>query len=260
MPDVYLSVVIPAYNEEQRLPSALTRVIAFLAEQDYPSEIIVADDGSRDGTVAVAQRMAHDLPPKLHFRVVSHSPNRGKGAAVRAGCLAASGQYVMFTDADLPTPVTEIPRLLAELDAGNDLAIGNRIQPDGSDMRGTQPLHRRILGKLYHTVAAALAVPGIQDTQCGFKAFTREAAQTLFRAQRLTGWVFDTEILYLATKWGYRIAQVPVAWSNVGGSRMHVTARQAASILRDLASIRLMHYSAQRPAPSPARLPETPRR
>lgn len=224
MPDVYLSVVIPAYNEEQRLPSALARVIAFLSEQEYPSEVIVADDGSRDGTMAVAQRAAQDLPPKMQFQVISYHPNRGKGAAVQAGCLAAAGQFVIFTDADLPTPVSEIPRLLAELEAGSDLAIGNRIQPDGSDMRETQPIHRRILGKLYHAVAAALAVPGIQDTQCGFKGFTREAAQALFGAQRLTGWVFDTEILYMATKWGYRIAQVPVAWSNVGGSRMQVTA------------------------------------
>ncbi|MCX6024025.1 MAG: glycosyltransferase family 2 protein [Chloroflexi bacterium] len=256
---MYLSVVVPAYNEERRLPSALERIIAYLSEQPFPSEIIVADDGSRDATAETARRCGAKAPAHVAFRLLSHHPNRGKGAAVRAGCLAANGKYIIFTDADLPTPLTEIPRLLAALDAGADLAIGNRIQPDGSDMRRSQPIHRRVLGKLYHLAAEALAVRGIKDTQCGFKGFTRPAAQALFGAQRLTGWVFDTEILYLARKWNYRIVETPVIWSNVGGSRMQVTARQAVSVLLDLVSIRLTHLNARPPAPQPDRLPEAPR-
>lgn len=242
--------MVPAYNEERRLPGTLDRIVAFLRAESFPSEIIVVDDGSRDRTVELVRQRMDQTPPHVELRLISYAPNAGKGAAVRRGCLAARGKYVLYTDADLPTPIEEVRKLLSYLTMGYDLAIGNRIQPDGSDMRESQPLHRRVLGKIYHGAVAALAVQGIADTQCGFKALTREAAQALCSTQRLTGWVFDTEILYLAQRWHYRIAQVPIAWSNVGGSRMELTARQAIAVLRDLVSIRWTHRNAPPPHPS----------
>ncbi|MBI4498002.1 MAG: glycosyltransferase family 2 protein [Chloroflexi bacterium] len=258
-PDFYLSIVIPAYNEERRLPGTLDRIIAFLRAEPFPAEVIVVDDGSRDRTAALAQQRMDAMPPHVELRVISYAPNQGKGAAVRRGCLAARGKYVVYTDADLPTPVEEVRKLLAYLSMGYDLAIGNRIQPDGSDMRASQPPHRRVLGKLYHLAVEALAVRGIADTQCGFKALTREAAQALCSAQHLTGWVFDTEILYLAQRWNYRIAQVPITWSNVGGSRMRVTAGQAVAVLRDLVSIRWQHRHARPPRVGTATLEDPTR-
>jgi dolichyl-phosphate beta-glucosyltransferase len=211
-------------------------------QQEYSAEIIVVDDGSRDATRDVVVRETQSLPNNVQLQLISCHPNRGKGAAVKDGCLAACGRYVLFTDADLATPITEWDKLRAPLDAGCDLAIGSRVHPGGSDMRTTQPRYRRLLGRGYHLLVVLLAVRGIPDTQCGFKAMTRETAQELFPLQRLTGIVFDTELLYLAQRRGMDIAQVPVEWYNVGGSRMRVTIRQALRVLFDLLSIRLLHW------------------
>jgi dolichyl-phosphate beta-glucosyltransferase len=169
------------------------------------------------------------------------NPHRGKGYAVKTGMLAARGRFVLFTDADLATPIEESSKLLAALEAGNDLAIGSRIQPTGYDMRASQPIYRRLLGRLYHMLAQNLAVRGIADTQCGFKGFSHGAAQRLFSRQKLDGIVFDTEILYLAQRDHLRIAQIPVSWSNVGGSRMRPSLGQALGVLWDLLRIRWLH-------------------
>ncbi|MBI2888194.1 MAG: glycosyltransferase family 2 protein [Chloroflexi bacterium] len=235
------SVVIPAYNEEHRIGRTLDRVAAYLGALPQNFEVIVVDDGSGDGTKAMVEAWVARMPPNVRLLLLSHHPNRGKGAAVREGCLAAQGSAVLFTDADLATPIEEAQKLWAALDAGYDLAIGTRVQPDGRDMRASQPPYRRWLGKLYHLLVGLVGVRGVQDTQCGFKAFTRETARRLFEAQQLSGIVFDTELLYLAQRAGLRIAQVPVVWTNVGGSRMRVTLRQALVVLRDLLSIRLRH-------------------
>lgn len=175
------------------------------------------------------------------MRVISYQPNRGKGGAVRTGCLAAQGRYVLFCDADLATPIEESAKLFSLLDLGNDIALGTRIQPDGRDLRGSQPGYRRVLGRVYNTLVSLVAVGGFADTQCGFKAFTGAAAAYLFGAQRLNSIVFDTELLYLARRSRMRLAEVPVQWSNIGGSRMRVTLRQGALVLRDLCTIRLRH-------------------
>ncbi len=181
------------------------------------------------------------MPPNCTLSLISHWPNHGKGAAVRSGCLAASGKYVLFSDADLATPIEEWLRLEGWLAKGYDLSIGARIWPDGRDMRSSQPLLRRLFGKVYHLLVVLFVVRGFPDTQCGFKAMTNEAAQRLFSSQCLDGIVFDTELLYLAKKWNMKVAQVPVQWSNITGSRMRVTLKQAIRVFMDLLSIPLLH-------------------
>lgn len=181
------------------------------------------------------------VPPNSRLRLISYSPNRGKGAAIKEGCLAAEGKFVLYSDADLATPIEEWERLEAKLEQGYDLAIGVRLWPDGRDMRSSQPPYRRLFGVVYHLMVVLFVVRGFPDTQCGFKAMTWEAARRLFPAQQLKGIVFDTELLYLAKRRKMRIAQVPVRWSNIGGSRMRVTSKQAMRVFLDLLSIRLRH-------------------
>lgn len=235
------SIVIPAYNEESRIGRTLEGVCAYLSTLGSAAEIIVVDDGSKDGTAAVVQAKVSDVPPNVSLRLLQHFPNRGKGASVKEGCLAALGDYVLFSDADLATPIEEADKLWAALKQGYDIAIGSRVHPDGSDMRSTQPAYRRLLGKLYRLIVGILILRNIKDTQCGFKAFTKPAAGFLMEAQQISGIVFDTELLFLAQLGGLRIAQLPVLWTNVGGSRMRVTPGQAFSVLRDLCSVRWRH-------------------
>ena len=234
-------MIIPAYNEEHRLLPALQEVSEHLSHFAGLSEIIVVDDGSSDGTAALIDRATAAQPARVQIRLIRHEHNRGKGAAVRSGCLDAHGRFVLFTDADLATPISEAGKLFDALRDGYDVAIGSRVHPDGSDARNSQPSYRRVLGGFYHFLANLTVVQGIPDTQCGFKAFTHAAAQALFQEQQLQSIVFDTEVLFLAQQRRLRIAQIPVAWSNMGGSRMHVTAGHALRVFLDLLSIRLRH-------------------
>lgn len=238
-----VSFVIPAYNEEDRLPAGLDRVVAFLSSQDFDSEIVIADDGSRDRTPEIARermRRLADLPVPVTLRLVQHETNKGKGAAIRTGMLAATGRYVFFMDADLATPPEESLPLLKRLRAGATVAAGSRIQPDGSDMRESQPFQRRMVGRLFTFMRKALRVlPDVDDTQCPMKGFEHDAAQAIFGRQRLRGWIFDAEVLYIARALGYGIVQVPVRWSHVEGSRLRVRPQQAWEVLRDLVRLRL---------------------
>src|SRR6185369_9527835 len=172
-------------------------------------------------------------------------PHAGKGAAVRAGMLAAQGDLVIFADADMATPPSELPKLAQALTTA-DVALGSRIQPDGTDMRATQPRYRRALGGLFHFLASIWVVGDVKDTQAGFKGFTREAAQDLFRLQRITSIVFDVELIHLARRRGYRIAVVPIRWEDVRGSRMRPGAGLALRVAWDLFRIPLLHRSVRR--------------
>jgi dolichyl-phosphate beta-glucosyltransferase len=236
-----LSVVIPAYNEAQRLPATLERLAAWFAAFKGRAELIVVDDGSTDGTAAVAEAWSPRMPPNAVLRVVRHDTNRGKGAAIRDGCLRAAGEVVLFTDADLASPPEEWPKVLAAIDEGAGVAIGSRLHPDGSDRRDSQPLARRLAGRLYTFVRRLIVLRDVADTQCPLKAFRREAARAIFERQRLAGWVFDAEVILLARRLGYRVAVVPVEWRHQPGSRVRLRLPQAVAVLRDLIRLRSMH-------------------
>ena len=213
----HLSVVIPAYNEENRLPQSLNAVIEFLRQQSYDSEIIVSDDGSIDKTVAIASEILKTVPHKI----ITVPGNKGKGHAVRQGILSAQGEYILFTDADLSTPIEEVARFLEHLQKDQDVVIGSRALPDSKVMIHQNPL-REAMGKVFNSIACFFAFKGIHDSQCGFKAFRREAALKLFSLQKLDGFSFDVEIVFLAQKLGLRLLELPVIWRNSAQSRVRV--------------------------------------
>lgn len=231
----YLSVVIPAYNEALRLPQSLDSVLNFLRQQTYESEILVSDDGSRDQTVALAKEKLSGF----RHQILTTPQNRGKGHAVRQGMLAAEGQYILFTDADLSTPITEVPRFLQCLQAECDVAIGSRALPD-SQIEVHQNILRESMGKIFNLIAQRLAFKGIRDSQCGFKCFRKEAARRLFAEQKLDGFSFDVEIVYLAQKQGYRILELPVIWRNSPQSRVQVFS-DPLKMFWDVLKIRRLH-------------------
>jgi glycosyltransferase involved in cell wall biosynthesis len=213
----YLSVVVPAYDEERRLPNTLRKITTFLQSKGYAFEVIVVDDGSIDQTARVVEEFAANNPSVRLIRNEHH----GKAYTVRTGMLAADGQYVLFTDADGATPIQEADKLLPALEQGYDVAIASR-EGIGAK-RYSEPWFRHVMGRVFNLIVRTLAVPDIQDTQCGFKAFRQKAARDLFsnmqlytagagkvKGAMLTG--FDVEILFMARKWGYRIAEVPVQW------------------------------------------------
>jgi dolichyl-phosphate beta-glucosyltransferase len=240
--DVDLSVAITAYNEAARLPPSLDAVIPYLQRRGRPFEVVVNDDGSSDATAEVVRDFARRYPGQVRLVHAIGNRNQGKGAGIRRAVLATRGRYVLFSDADFSTPIDELPRLLEPLESGGyDVAVGSRIQPDGSDMRDSQPPYRRLFGMLFQRLRDPLIVRGIKDTQNGFKAFRGEVARDLFRDSRLDSIIFDVEVLFLAQRRGYRIAEVPVQWINAGGSRMRVTAGHAARVFWDLMRIPWMH-------------------
>jgi len=213
--DLYLSVVIPAYNEEARLGDTLERIIAYLRGQGWSFEIIVVDDGSQDRTLEVARAKLVDVP----HQVVRNEPNRGKGYSVRRGMLLARGKYVLFSDADLSTPIEEVEKLLTALEEGAEVAIGSRGLAE-SRIEIHQPWLREHLGKLFNLFIRLFVLGGIRDTQCGFKCFRREVVGPIFQRQTVERWGFDVELLLLARKLGYRIAEVPVRWINSPDTRI----------------------------------------
>jgi len=218
LPFVDLSIVVPAYNEELRLPPTLDKLHAFLSRQPLRYEIVVVDDGSKDNTVGVVTDAMAMIP---HLRLVRQMPNRGKGAAVRRGMLEARGQIRVMCDADGSMPPEELPKLLAPIVACKaEIAIGSRYAP-GAKTDQKQPFYRVLWSRLCNRVIQKSLVPGVRDTQCGFKAFTAEAARDLFRYGRIDGWAFDLEILALARRRGISIAEVGVAWQDDGRSRVN---------------------------------------
>nr|MBC7244775.1 glycosyltransferase family 2 protein [Chloroflexota bacterium] len=238
----YLSIVIPTWNEAKRLPQTLQKIISYLQGKGYPAEIIVVDDGSTDSTVQVAQEFVQKSP----FVRLIRNDHRGKAYAVRTGMLTANGQYILFTDADGATPIEEVDKLLPRLEQGYDVAIGSREGAEAK--RFHEPWYRHLMGRVFNFIVRLLALPGIQDTQCGFKAFRRAAAHDLFEHMQLYGpkagvvkgavlTGFDVEILFLARKWGYEIAEVPVYWYYGTESKVHPL-RDSWRNLRDVLRVR----------------------
>ena len=231
----YLSVVIPAYNEEERLPRTLARVYDYLSMQSLSFEVIVVDDGSTDRTFAMAELFFQTRPGG---KVLRNHENQGKGFSVRRGVLDAQGEYILFSDADLSTPIEEITKLLVPItNASCDIAIASRALRE-SDIRVFQPSYRSLMGKTFNVLVQLFAVPGIKDTQCGFKCFANRAAMHIFSQQRLTRFGFDVEILYIARKARYTIQEIPVVWINSPDSRVHIIT-DSARMLLDLGRIRL---------------------
>ncbi len=206
MDDPFLSIIIPAHNEERRLPRALEQIDRFLREWGQPAEVIVVENGSADRTAEIVEAFAREHP---YVRLI-RDPRRGKGRAVRQGMLAARGRYRYICDADLSTPIEEVVKFLPPRLEGFDVAIGSR-EVTGARRIG-EPMYRHVIGRIFNAIVRLLAVPGFQDTQCGFKMFRGEVAEDLFRSQRLDGMSFDVEVLFIARMRGYRIVEVPVTW------------------------------------------------
>ena len=254
MPPASLAIVLPAYNEEARLGPGLDELFTFIdgdagrAALPPDVRVLVVDDGSTDGTAAIVHHRPEAVAragdrPRLAVLSVPHG---GKGSAVRAGMLASDADLVVFADADMATPPDELGKLVAAL-GDRDVALGSRIQADGSDMRASQPLFRQLLGKAFHAFASVWVVGPVQDTQCGFKGFSRDAAHDLFGLQRVGSIVFDVEIIYLARRRGYSIAVVPIRWADRRGSRMHPRPGLALRVAWDLLRIPLIHRRDARP-------------
>lgn len=229
-----LSVVVPAYNEARRLRTSLPRLIEYVARLGESAEIIVVDDGSVDGTRQVVTELSRDHP-QVSLR--GWSANRGKGASVREGVLAAREDHILFTDVDLSCPIEEAARLRAMLAQGYDVAIASR-RLDRSQIQVRQPWLRGLAGRAFSRFVSLCFLPGITDSQCGFKVFHRRAADAVFRRQRLDGFGFDVEVLWLARRLGYRVVEVPVVWRNDPESRIRLF-RDSARMLRDLARLRV---------------------
>ncbi|HEX8992130.1 MAG TPA: dolichyl-phosphate beta-glucosyltransferase [Anaerolineae bacterium] len=232
MPAPLLSIIIPAHNEESRLPRSLEQVFAFLEKQSYPSEVVIVENGSTDRTLELARDYASRHPD---LRVL-HEVGRGKGLAVRRGMLEARGQYRFMCDADLSMPVEEVSKFLPPALSGFDLAIGSREVRGAA--RYNEPAYRHLGGRLINLMIRILILPDLQDTQCGFKCFRAEVAESIFRRQVMDGWSFDVEVLYLAERAGYKIAEVPINWYYRPESKVSAL-RDAFRMVSDIFQIRL---------------------
>jgi glycosyltransferase involved in cell wall biosynthesis len=231
-----LSIIIPAYNEEKRLCATLDRISSYFASRSpvlAGLEIIVVDDGSSDGTALLVRDCARTLPC---LRLLSNPGNRGKGYSVRQGMLQARGRIALFTDADLSSPIEECERLFAAIDVGNDVAIGSRAL-DRSLIAVHQSRFREIAGIIFNRFVRMITQLPIEDTQCGFKAFRLPACRVIFEQQRIAGFGFDPEILFLASRHGLRIAEVPVRWAHDPATKVHVY-RDSVRMLLDLLLVR----------------------
>jgi glycosyltransferase involved in cell wall biosynthesis len=227
-----LSLILPAYNEQARLPFTLSQIEAYVCSAEINCEVIVVDNGSQDATSAIVQQAAVAFPKLRLLR----TDRRGKGRAVRTGCLAARGDVVLFADADLSWSVDDLARFLALVDDASPVVIGSR---EGLGARRIgEPAYRHVMGRVFNGVVQALAVPGIEDSQCGFKAFRADAARAIFRRQRIDGFGFDVEVLYLARRLGFGLRVVPLYWEHKENSRV-APVRDTLGMLSDVLRVRL---------------------
>lgn len=236
MTPIFLSIVIPAHNEEKRLPRTLEQVFAFLETQDFSAEVVVVENGSADRTFEIARSFAEKHP---QMRVLQND-ERGKGLAVRRGMLEARGQYRFICDADLSMPIEEIVKFVPPALSGFDVAIGSREAPGA--VRYNEPAYRHWGGRGINLIIRLLILPGLQDTQCGFKCFSAEASQRLFKLQTLPGWSFDIELLYLARRAKMRIREIPIHWYFGEDSKVSAV-KDALNMIRDIFRI---HGNARR--------------
>lgn len=221
------SIVIPAYNESERLGKTLDRIFEYMGNLGRSFEVIVVDDGSRDLTPDIVQEK---MKNHKALKLIRLPYNQGKGYAVKTGILEAQGEYVLFSDADLSTPIEELPNLYQWIERGYDIAIASRACP-GAKLEVHQPFYREFMGRVFNLLVRIFLLPDIYDTQCGFKLFRREVAREVFKRQRLKGFSFDFEVLYIARKLGYKIKEVPVRWSHSPGSKVRVLKNGIASFL-----------------------------
>lgn len=231
--DICLSVIIPAYNEELRLAESLPKVFEYLRRREYAWEVLVVDDGSSDRTSEVARELSRGYP----CRVLRNEPNRGKGYSIRRGMLEAHGRYRLFSDADQSTPIEEMEKFWPYLEQGYAVVIGSRAL-EGSRLEVRQKRYREMMGRVFNFLVRMLLLRGIHDTQCGFKAFSAEAAQVVFHEQQLHGFSFDVELLMLASKRGFRIKEVPVRWINSPASKVSAW-RDSTRMFWDLLKLKL---------------------
>ena len=235
MPAPFYSIIIPAYNEAERIGASLDRILGYIAESRWSAEIIVVNDGSRDNTSQVVQEYSRRNPI---IRVLENPGNRGKGYSVRNGMLNASGQVLLFTDADLSSPIEEANKLFAVVESGQaDVAIGSRYLQSELQTR-KQPLHRRMLGRAFNGALRMILGLCYVDTQCGFKAFNRKAVTTIFPNMKIERWGFDPEILFLARRYGLRVAEVAVSWAHDHRSKISPM-RDGTRMLGELLRIRM---------------------
>jgi dolichyl-phosphate beta-glucosyltransferase len=226
-----LSIIIPAYNEETRLPRSLDQVTAFIQQQPEPMEVLVVENGSGDRTTEIADTYAARFP----FIRVLHS-QKGKGAAVRVGMMEGRGRYLFICDSDLSMPIAEVRKFLPPALGDYDVAIASREGP-GAHRYG-EPIYRHLMGRVFNLIVRVLAIPGFQDTQCGFKSFRREVAREVFAEQTMTGWAFDVEALFIALRRGYRVVAVPINWYFDADSRVDPL-RDTWRMVRDVVRIRI---------------------
>jgi glycosyltransferase involved in cell wall biosynthesis len=227
------SIIIPAYNESARIGATLDKVLAHVAQRGWDAEIITVDDGSRDNTVDIIRAYVEKNP---HLRLLQNPGNRGKGYSVRNGMLHARGELLLFSDADLSSPIEEADKLFGAIAGNADIAIGSRwLRPDLQTQR--QPFYRQIFGRIFNLLLRITLGLGFKDTQCGFKAFSRRAAKTIFPLQKIERWGFDPELLYLARKHGFKVAEVPVEWAHREGTRINPL-RDGTRMFADMLRIR----------------------
>jgi dolichyl-phosphate beta-glucosyltransferase len=233
-----ISIVIPAYNESSRIGRALDAVMQCVRERDWHAEVVVVNDGSTDNTVGVVESYAARYP---EIRLLENPENRGKGYSVRHGILQSVGEIVMFTDADMSAPIEEAERLFAALRQGADIAIGSRWL-ERNRQTHKQPLYRQFFGRCFNAITRFVMGLPFADTQCGFKAFRRPVAQTIFQLQRIERWGFDPELLFIALKRGYRIQEVPVTWGHDERSRLSYL-KDGMKMLEEIAYIRWQAFA-----------------
>ena len=231
----HVSLIIPCYNESQRITAGLVGAVAYLQKQRYVWEIVLVDDGSTDTTVLLAKRLLKGKPHQL----LTHTINQGKGAAIRDGVKVAGGKFIIFSDVDFSAPISQLPKLLQALER-NEVAIGVRRHPK-SQVLVHQPKLREFLGHAFTKLTNVLVTPGIYDVTCGFKGFQNKPAKKLFNSLRVGGWAFDAELLFLARKYKFEIVQVPIIWSDNPHTKVHLLTDMP-HVVADLFKIRVTDW------------------